>query len=141
MNRYVTLAFAGLVIAGCASSVQPRSFQKPTSKSLSEVYACAMGHLNVAGYTVVDANKDAGFIRAEKKTSGVGRVVMVGKNLFDQMTVSVFEDPSSKQTTLRVTAATMSEQAYGWGAGSRNITDPAPKLESDANAILAACAE
>ena len=136
-----TVALAVVVLTGCASSVQPRSFSRPTPKSASDVYACAMGHLNVAGYTIIDANKEAGFIKAEKKTSGVGRVLMTGQNLFDQMTISVFEDPSNHQTTLRATAATMTERSMGWGAGSRNITDPAPQLETDANALLKACTE
>lgn len=139
MKRYFVPVILAVFALNCASSVQPRSFSQPTTRAASDVYSCAMGHLNVAGYTIMDANKEAGFIKAEKKTSGVGRVVMTGQNLFDQMTVAVFEDPSSRKTTLRVTAATMSERAMGWGAGSRNVTDPAPQLEIDANSLLAAC--
>jgi hypothetical protein len=137
----MVVSFSVSMAVGCASAVQPRSFSRPVTVQGADVFGCALGHLNAQGYTVLDANKEAGFIRAEKKTSGLGRALMVGQNLFDQMTISIFQDPATRQTTLRVTAATMSERAMGWGAGSRNVTDPSPALEADAHRVLDACSQ
>jgi hypothetical protein len=116
------------------------AYSQATSKSSGDVFDCVAGMVNSLGYNVQNASKDAGFIKAEKKTSGLGTVIMAGYNVFDAMTASVFKDPAKNTTTLRVSAQSDKERAMGWGAGSRSITEPSAALKADAQKIVATCA-
>ncbi|HEV7920009.1 MAG TPA: hypothetical protein VGR02_04375 [Thermoanaerobaculia bacterium] len=96
--------------------------------------------VNSLGYNMQNASKEAGFIKAEKKTNGLGTVIMAGYNVFDAMTASIFKDPSTGSTTLRISAQSDKERAMGWGAGSRAVTEPSVALKADAQKIVSTCA-
>jgi hypothetical protein len=129
-----------LLASGCASTVQPVAYSHSTSKAPGEVFDCLSGMVNSLGYNIQNASKDAGFIKAEKKTNGLGTVLLANYNVFDAMTASIFKDPASNSTTLRLSAQSYKEHAMGWGAGSRAITEPSATLKSDAQKIVATCA-
>lgn len=140
LNKLFTTVALVLLAAGCASTVQPTAYSHATTKSSGDVFDCVAGMVNSLGYNVQNASKDAGFIKAEKKTNGVGTVLMGGYNVFDAMTASVFKDPQNNSTTLRISAQSDKERAMGWGAGSRAVTEPSAALKSDAQKIVAICA-
>lgn len=125
---------------GCASTVQPMSYSHATGRAPAEVFDCVSGMVNSLSYNVQNASKDAGFLKAEKKTSGLGTVFAGGYNVFDVMNASVFKDPASGATTLRISAQSDKERAMGWGAGSRSVTEPSANLKADAQKIVSTCA-
>jgi hypothetical protein len=137
------IVFAALLAFSC-ETFQPVSLTMPATKSRTETIDCAIGYVNSLGYTVVDANRDAGFLRAEKKTSGAGTMVSVallgaGANKYDAMTVAVYGDPKSSLTQLKITSSTMNEPMSLFGAGRRTDGQPSPALVADTKTILSAC--
>jgi hypothetical protein len=138
--KTVITALSIIALAGCASTVQPTSYSHSTSKTSAEVFECVAGMVNSLGYNVENASKDAGFIKAEKKTNGLGTVLLAGYNVFDAMTATVYKDPASGTMTLRISAQSDKERAAGWGRGSRAITEPSLTLKTDAQKILSSCA-
>lgn len=140
MNRIV-LGIVAIALAGCASTVQPQAYSHTTTAPPSEVYDCTNGMLNQSGFTLSSASKESGFLKAERKISGIGRVIMVGASLFDVVTASVYADPTTKQTTLRITADSVNEREGLFAAGHRTSSHPREELVTQVNAILAKCAK
>ncbi len=129
-----------VLLMGCASTVQPMSYSHATTKPAPELFDCIAGVINSMGYNIQNASKDAGFIKAEKKTNGLGTLLMGGYNVFDALTASIFKDPSNGNTTLRVSAQSDKERARGFGSGARAITEPSLTLKTDAQKIVTTCA-
>jgi hypothetical protein len=95
--------------------------------------------LNILGYTVEGGDRETGFVRARKQTSGLGTALLTGKNYHDVLTAAVFEDPTSGQTTLRITAARAEENAIGMFGGNERGIAPSDAGKADANALLREC--
>lgn len=105
--RFVpTLLFSA--IAACAN-VSPRQYQSSTTLTPASAFDCAQAKLPSLGYTVQDANREAGFVRARAtKPSGV---LLNGQIYYAEVTISVVTDPRTQQTTLHVTATDKSHAA------------------------------
>jgi hypothetical protein len=135
----MALVFVALV--SCASTVQPEAYTHTTKASQSEVFDCTNGMLNQAGFTLDSASKESGFLKAERKVSGIGRVLMVGASLFDVVTASVYSDPTTKQTTLRITADSVNEREGLFAAGHRTSSHPRQELVEEVSRVLSTCAK
>lgn len=133
------LVMLGFVLFCTACATAPVSYHGSLGAGPQDAYSCAMQQLNMLGYTVEDADRDAGFIRGRKQTSGLGTVLFTGKNYHDVLTVAVFQDPSTKESTLRVTAAQVQEQALGLFGGNEQGMAPSDSGKGDATNLLSRC--
>jgi hypothetical protein len=98
--------------------------------------------VNALGYTVLDANKEAGFIKTEhRNTTSTGHVVMWGSSSADRLTITVFENQATKKSELRVVGQTVRIQELGFRAGNVRETTPSEMVVADAKKILANCAK
>lgn len=134
-TAFSALALIGLM--GCATA--PISYQGLVPPGAPDSFTCAVQQLNVLGYTMEDADRDAGFGRARKQRTGAGTAILTGSNYHDVITFSVFEDPSTGTKTLRVTAAQVAETAFGFGAGNETGVAPSEVGKNDATRILDNC--
>jgi RNA 3'-terminal phosphate cyclase len=100
-----------------------------------------MRKINELGYTVTNTNKEAGFITAEKQTSGLGTALLTGRKYQDQLTVAIFDDTATNGRKLRVTAAQATENALAFGNASKTGVAPSNSGKADAQAVLSACSE
>jgi len=140
-NLRVFIATA-LVLAGC-ETYQPQSYSEITVKPRTETIDCAIGYVNTLGYTVTDVSRDSGFVRGEKKTSGGAEVTAAvfgaGFNKYDQITVSVFTDPTTGKGQIRTTATTLDERVNVFSHGNRTPNQPSESAVRDSKAILRVC--
>lgn len=125
------------LLAGCTNG--PISYAGLSPDTGDALYSCALRQVNQLGYTVVNTDREAGFITGEKRTSGMGTAILTGQNYSSQVTISVF-DAENGRRTMRVTAGQTSESALGFGAASRTVIAPSDTGKADAMTILTACA-
>ena len=126
-----------LLITAC--SYAPQSYSVATPSPQADTYSCTMRQVNALGYTVANADRDAGLIVASKQTSGLGTAIFTGKEYHDQLSVVVFEADANR-TSIRVTAATSTQNAINFGAASNSNAKPSDKVKQDAQTLLQACA-
>lgn len=136
-SRWLGLAAAVLLTQACAATMQ--SYDAVVPRPQPDVYSCVLQQVNMAGYTVQDANREAGFIRAEKQASGFFTEVLTGATFFDQLTVSVFEDVATKATRMRVTVSGIEESEVGLRRGARKAVSSSSSGKETGRAILRAC--
>jgi hypothetical protein len=95
---------AAIAALGCATQYQPAQVSIPIQDP-SAAFSCATAALNHAGYVVVDANKDAGFIKAERQHMGA-----FDSHRVDRVTISIFAEPNSpEKLIMRVVGVTWAE--------------------------------
>ena len=92
MNPRLVLVALAAVACGVSAAAARRDFVAPVAAS--EAYSRALQVLNDFGYTVLDADRDAGFIRAERKSSGTGTELLTGTSYFWTITVTMAADSS-----------------------------------------------
>lgn len=132
--------FALLVVLLIGCQTTPVSYFSTTPQPIPDAYSCALRKVNELGYTVTNTNREAGFITADKQTSGVFTKAFTGAEYHDVITVSIFDDPSAGGRKIRVTSGSSNRQSSLLGTSSENIA-PSDKGQKDANALLSACAE
>ena len=126
-----------LVLAACATS--PLSYSGLTDRATGDAFTCAMRQLNVLEYTVEDTDRDSGFIRGTKQTSGLGTAIFAGARTHGQLTIIVFEGDGGGETTMRVTAAKLIESGILGLAGREDTGKPDDDGIADAHEVLASC--
>jgi hypothetical protein len=144
MKRSIGIG-AVILLIGC--SVAPVSYYGVAPPGRDDAYECALAQLNIMGYTIEDGNKDAGFIRASKQTSGLGTQILTGSAYHDLLTATTFTNPATDETNLRVVASRIADQDIGL-LGGLSDDEPAEGMErvapsdsgkEDALALLANC--
>lgn len=142
MKKYT--AFAVVLTAACSSA--PISYYGVAPPGRETGYQCAVAQLNIMGYTIEDGNSDAGFVRGRKQTSGLGTQIFTGNTYHDLLTASVFDNPSTGETNLRVVASRIAEQDADLLAGlndepeqGEDIIAPSDSGKEDAQALLFNC--
>lgn len=142
MRKHTVLA--ALLTAACSSA--PISFYGVAPPGRETAYQCAVAQLNIMGYTIEDGNSDAGFVRGRKQTSGLGTQIFTGNTYHDLLTASVFDNPSTGETNLRVVASRIAEQDVGLvgalsdePAQGEDVIAPSDSGKEDAQALLANC--
>ena len=143
MNKFTVFA-ALLTVAGCSSA--PVSFYGVAPPGRETAYQCAVAQLNILGYTIEDGNSDTGFVRGRKQTSGLGTQIFTGNTYHDLLTASVFDNPSTGETNLRVVASRIAEQDADLFAGlneapeqGEDVIAPSDSGKEDAQALLSNC--
>jgi hypothetical protein len=132
-----TLAFLALV--GCSGG-HPISYFALTPQPSPDAYACALRKVNELGYTITNTSKDAGFLTADKQTTGTMHKILTNSEVHDQLTVSVFDDAATQQRKVRVTAGTTEAKTGLLGGTSTSAQSPSDSGIADANSVLSACA-
>lgn len=137
-------AFLGVLAAACSSA--PVSYLGVAPPGRDTAYDCAVAQLNIMGYTVEDGNKDTGFARGRKQTSGLGTQLFTGNTHHDVLTTSVFDNPATGETNLRVTVTRIADKdaSVGWTANEgpeegENVLAPSDTGKADAQALLQNC--
>ena len=97
------------------------------------------------GYTTRTGNA-CGLRRGRRQTSGLGTQIFTGNTYHDLLTASVFDNPSTGETNLRVVASRVAEQDADLLAGlndepeqGEDIIAPSDSGKSDAQALLSNC--
>ena len=126
-----------VALTGCTSG--PASYVALTPRPSGEAYSCAFRLANELQYTVTSADKEGGFVTAEKQRRST-LLTLTGRDEHDRLTVSVYDDSTSGRRKLRVTAATIHTDHDTHGT---SITEKAPSDDvlRDANAIVTQCGE
>lgn len=136
---------AVILLVGC--SVAPVSYYGVAPPGRDNAYECALAQLNILGYTIEDGNKDAGFIRGRKQTSGLGTQLLTGNAYHDLLTATTFDNPATGETNLRVVASRIADHDISV-LGGLSDDEPAEGLETiapsdsgkqDARALLMNC--
>lgn len=139
MRKHVLLVPVALAWLGCSTA--PESFLVQTPSPQNDAFSCVVRKVNALGFTVEGADRDAGFVRASKQTSGLGTALLTGKKYHDQLTVSIF-DAGNGRNTIRVTAAQSNESALGLGNLSKDEGNkPSPSGRAAARDVLTSCGE
>jgi hypothetical protein len=136
--RTRNIAVVAVVVSACSTA--PISFLSMTPSPADAAFSCALRQINTMNYTVTNTNKEAGFIAAEKQTSGLGTALLTGRKYGSSLTVSVFEGADG-QRNLRVTAGQSTEKAALFGAASKSTGKPSAQGIADAKALLSACGQ
>ena len=137
MLRLMSAAALCLSIVGCISTA-PFSLVQPSPRGAPDLFDCTLQQINRLEYVVLDANKDAGFIRAERKTSGGAGEVIWNRATHDQLTAAVYPETSGR-ASLRLTATTTSQKDHGDGAGQRTAQTTSTRAKQDVATVVAAC--
>ena len=123
---------AGLVLFfGCATQ---KTFLTSSADSKDKVFDNLQSTIAMKNYNILDANKGAGFIRAEKTTMNAALRVLSGMQNYDQLQVTVFNQ--NGKTAVRVQAMSFQESTNGYGVKNRNSVAPSESVTADAQAIL-----
>jgi hypothetical protein len=92
--------------------------------------------VNQLGYTVVNADRPAGLIQAEKDVAGAGMELLTGENYWVLLTVSVYENQSTKDTQMKVTVARAKESISGIAQGQRTSGGMSTKQQDRDDAMM-----
>lgn len=130
----IAVATTGLV--GCSTS--PISYVALSPQPQADVFTCVNREFNELGYTVSQANKEAGFIAGDRQTSGMGTALLTGKQYHDVLSVTIYDDGKGGQK-VRATAGQSTENAISFGAASKTGGKPSDSGIRDAKALLKAC--
>lgn len=131
INKTLTLVAA---FALCSACVTQKTFLTSSADSKDKVFDNLQSAIAMKNYNILDANKGAGFIRAEKTTMNAALRVLSGMQNYDQLQVTVFGQGSS--TSVRVQAMSFQEKTNGDGIKNRDPVAPSPEVTADAHAIL-----
>lgn len=136
------MLFVSLALAGCSAA--PISFQGVAPPGRQTAYDCAVAQLNILDYTIEDGNSDAGFVRGRRQNSGLGTQILTGSTFHDVLTASVFDNPVSGETNLRVVVTQIADHdSGGFFSGEpeegEDVIEPSESGIADARALLANC--
>ncbi|MEE8551499.1 MAG: hypothetical protein V3T08_09640 [Gemmatimonadota bacterium] len=135
MNRAAVLLLA---LVGCAGA--PISFNAVAPPNSRDLYACSMQELASMNYVIDDVDRESGYIRARKQTSGTARFLFAGEAKHSALIITVFEAINSGEQMLRVTAGVITEDTWGIGRGAESMGSPSEETTAEAQALLATCA-
>lgn len=121
------------LLTGCATD--PSSYSHTVTTSPDVTFTCASGMVNSLGYTVTDATKDSGLIHAERRATGAVTQALFGGVEYDKLTVSIFKDPQSGASVLRIVPEGESEMG---GRRSPHF-GPSEAAIADAKKIIETC--
>jgi hypothetical protein len=120
-----------MISAGCATQ---KTFVTTTAEPRHKVFDNVQSFIAQKNYNVLDANKEAGFIRAEKPTSNPALAVLSGVHTYDQLQVTIFQQANG--TGLRIQATSFQEVTNQLGIKRREVVAPSEKVTRDAREIL-----
>lgn len=117
-----------LTATACVPPSGPVAYVAPLAATGEGAFVCAYRTINEMGFTVTSADRDAGFIAAEKYiTSGV--------TYHDALSVAIFQPAGASEQTLRVTAMHGQRQRQ---REDRGVSSGAPSAHGRAAARIVA---
>ncbi|MBV6494794.1 MAG: hypothetical protein LDLANPLL_02831 [Turneriella sp.] len=122
----------GFFVVGC---VTQRTFVATSDQERNQVFDNIQSFIAQKNYNVMDANKGAGFIRAQKSTSNAALRVLSNVESFDQIQATIFQQGG--KTSVRVQASSFQDSTNNFGVRNRNTTVPSESITRDAQEILA----
>lgn len=129
-------SFLFLGVVGCAPAVfPPETALVPLGPETA--FECGLREVNQRHYTVLDVDRAAWFIRAERDGGGLGELIR-GVDDFDVLTLTVYPLDDGRHE-LRVVADGYEVERHGEGAGGRIASAPSKTAVRDARAILTRC--
>jgi hypothetical protein len=129
-----------MAVGGCASgSANAEEDRVVLRGSLEAGFNCAVREVNERNFVVIDANRDSGFLRAERDRTGFTDAILGDAQVLDQLTVSLYRD-ASERTVMRVTAERVEVPTSGGSAGGRITRSGTDDGRAAAREILDACA-
>jgi|GEM_PF-5391607 len=139
-----TTAPALLLLSAAACATVPGG-PPPPSRSLaagtvSEAFACGMRQVNELGYIVADADRAAGFIRADRDRTSFSESFFQGLERYDQLTLTIYPREDGR-TVLRVVSGGYEVEQRGENKGARVSHVGSDRARTDVQAILEACGE
>lgn len=146
MNKGTLIAVPLLsaLLAGCSTA--PASFQGVAPPGLETAYRCAVAQLNLMDYNIEDGNLEAGFVRGRRQTSGAVQELFTGAAHHDILTATVFDNPATGNTHIRVVASRVADHDIGPAAGlddeeeqGENQLPPSDSGKTDAQRLLTNC--
>jgi hypothetical protein len=126
----------GLVLGGCAGA-RPQALQLRNPIPAGEAFTCALREVAALGYTLLDADREGGIIRAERQNREDGASILLDVDVVDLLTITL-EPAGRDRATLRVTAAS-TEKPRRRDAGGRTEEFPSDRVRDDARTLLRAC--
>lgn len=135
---------ASLLLLAAACAPLPTT-PSPPSRALApgsagEAFACAMRQVNELGYVVADADREAGFIRADRDRTSLGEAMLGGTESYDQLTLTVYPREDGR-TLLRVVPGGYEVEQRGDNKGARVSRVGSDRAYADVQAILLGCGE
>ena len=119
----LAIAVTTAALTGCSITGAPVSMQAMAPAGADTALRCATRQLMSLGYAIAAADGKIGFVWGERHGP---------RNRRDVLTATVFTDPASGASSLRVTASLRSRTRTG---------SPTESGSADADNILAECAE
>lgn len=129
-GRFAVLAVTlAACVPGPVMTSGPESLRSVSPKPAADVYACAFAKINQLGYTVKDANRDSGLIKAERLNPDFRNANGGAAGpATEEITAAVF--PESSSTSLRVTVGARTPAA---------ALNPSAGERSDATSLANEC--
>lgn len=119
------------LLVGC---VTQRTFTTSSRENKEKIFDSLQSTIAQKNYNILDANKGAGFIRAEKSTMSAALRAFSGMESYDQLQVTIYNQ--GKASGVRVQAMSFQEKTNGYGMKSRDATAPSEQVTRDAQEIL-----
>ena len=90
-----------LMVLGCGVSASAARRELASPVAPDEAFTRAMRVVNDFGYTVTDADRASGYLRAERKASSTGSDFLTGAAYVWVLTVTVVEDSAGTRYVLQ----------------------------------------
>ena len=126
-----------LLLVGCAGA--PVSFNAIAPPTSGDLFTCSMQQLAAMNYTVDDVDRESGWVRARKQTSGATRDFLTGEAKHGILVVTIIDAEGNGQM-IRVTAGEITEDVFGIGRGAETVRAPSDETRRDARSLLIECA-
>jgi hypothetical protein len=134
--RILTVLTAAL-LAGCAAKWM--SYNSPTPATSGASYDCVLRKVSDFGYTVTSTSRERRIITAQKEFHKSATQALTRQSYFDQLTISI-TDADSASRTVQIMATGSVENAHLLTATTSRAKPPSDMAQTDADAILTACA-
>jgi hypothetical protein len=132
--KHLNLFFAAVSVCLFTGCITQKTFVTNSRDGKDKVFDSLQSTIAQKNYNILDANKGAGFIRAEKATMNAALRVFSGMENYDQLQVTVFNQNGA--SGVRVQARSFQEKTNGYGLKSRDTVAPSEEVTRDAQQIL-----
>ncbi|MCB1147265.1 MAG: hypothetical protein KDK41_13735 [Leptospiraceae bacterium] len=133
LTKQLLILTAGAFLLHCSMQ---HAYVVESREELSEAFSTVSAKLAQLDYNITNANEKAGFIMAERQTSGAAIKILAGSEEFDVLSVSITRNSTGK-ANVRVKAATQRLQTNQYGmTGSRSTIIASEQVQKNAQEIL-----
>jgi hypothetical protein len=126
------------MVAAVACGPSVATLRSPSQLAPADLYSCVVRELARLEYSVLQADRDAGLVKAERKASGTGTALFTGAAYYNEITALVLPPTDSTPAELRLTLVRSKQE------GSRQRTSTGMvvtrDLQTEGAAVQKACA-